>query len=101
MSGGINLLSDSSLVRVVLIDPNGNHYLVFESYPLITSENSFDTLDASDETTFLDGVVCDSLRIDIINAFLDLDSLKLDTNYILFYQNSQGKKNVQKIVKSN
>lgn len=82
MSGGINLLSDSSLVRVVLIDIYGNHYLVFESYPLITLENAFDTISASDETTFLDGVICDSLRIDIINAFLDLDSLKLDTGYI-------------------
>jgi len=82
MSGGVNLLSDSSLVRVVLIDPYGNHYLVYETYPLITLENAFDTINASDETTFLDGVVCDSLRIDIINAFLDLDSLKPDTNYI-------------------
>jgi len=53
MSGGINLLSDSSMVRVVLIDPYANHYLVYESYSLITPVNSFDTLDASDETTFL------------------------------------------------
>ena len=43
MSGGINLYSDSSLVRVVLIDQYGNHYLVFETYPLITLENTFDT----------------------------------------------------------
>jgi len=82
MSGGVNLLSDSSLVRVVLIDTYGNHYMVYEAYPLITLENAFDTLNASDETTYLDGAVCDSLRIDIISAFLDLDSLKLDTNYI-------------------
>ncbi|HNQ59635.1 MAG TPA: hypothetical protein PK028_01115 [Bacteroidales bacterium] len=51
-SGGINLLSDSSLVWVVLIDTYGNHFLVFESYPLITLENAFDTLWASDETTY-------------------------------------------------
>jgi hypothetical protein len=80
MSGGVNLYSDSSLVLVVLIDTCENHYLVFESYPLITTENMFDTLGACDETCFLDGVICDSLRIDIISAFLDLDSLKLDTN---------------------
>ncbi|MFH1298186.1 MAG: C1 family peptidase [Bacteroidota bacterium] len=82
ISGGVNLLSDSSLVRVVLIDTYGNHYMIFESYPLITHENAYDTLHASDETTFLDGVICDSLRIDIISAFLNLDSLKLDTAYI-------------------
>jgi len=81
-SGGVNLLSDSSLVRVVLIDTYGNHYMVFEAYPLITLSNTFDTLGAADETAFLNGVICDSLRIDIINAFLDADSLKLDTAYI-------------------
>jgi hypothetical protein len=82
MTGNVNLYSDSGLVRVVLIDDQGNHTMVFESYPLITHENSFDTLDASDETTFLDGVVCDSLRIDLVNASLELNTLKLDTNYI-------------------
>lgn len=82
IAGGVNLISDSSLVRIVLIDIYGNHYLVYESYPLITHENAFDTINSSDETTFLDGVICDSLRIDIISAFLDLDSLTLDTGYI-------------------
>jgi len=81
-SGGVNLLSDSSLVRVVLIDTDGNQYMIFESYPLITLSNTFDTLGAADETAFLNGVVCDSLHIDIINAFLEADSLKLDTAYI-------------------
>lgn len=82
MSGGVNLLSDSSLVRVILVDTFGNHYMVFESYPLIISETAFDTISASDETTFMDGVICDSIRIDIISAFLDLDSLILDTNFV-------------------
>jgi len=68
MSGKVNLLSDSSLVRVVLIDTWGNHYLVFESYPLITMENTFDTLNVSDETTFLEGVICDSFTIKILRG---------------------------------
>lgn len=82
MSGSVNLYSDSSLIRVILIDVYGNHHLVFESYPMITYGNAFDTLNACDETKYLDGIICDSLRIDIISAFLDLDSLILDTNYI-------------------
>jgi len=36
MSGSVNLYSDSSLIRIILIDTYGNHHLVFESYPLIT-----------------------------------------------------------------
>jgi len=82
MSGSVNLYSDSSLIRIILIDTYGNHHLVFESYPLITYDNNFDTLNACDETKYLNGVQCDSLRIDIISAFLDLDSLNIDTNFI-------------------
>jgi len=80
--GNVNLYRDSSLVRIVLIDSNGNHWLVFESYPLITDTNSFIFSAGCDETCFLDGIVPDSIRIDIISAFLTLDSLKLDTNFI-------------------
>ena len=80
--GNVNLYSDSSLVRIVMVDSYGNHWLVYESYPLITDTNSFVFNAGCDETCFLDGIVPDSIRIDIISAFLTLDSLKLDTNYI-------------------
>ena len=80
--GNINHYSDSSLVRVVMVDSYGNHWLVYESYPLITDTNSFVFTAGCDETCFMDGIVLDSIRIDIISAFLTLDSLKLDTNYI-------------------
>ena len=80
--GNVNLYSDSSLVRIVLVDYYGNHWLVFESYPLITDTNSFIFTAGCDETCFLDGIVPDSIRIDLISAFLTVDSLKLDTSYI-------------------
>ena len=80
--GSIQLYSDSSLVRVVLVDTYGNHLLIFESYPLITDTNSFTISGGCDETCFLDGIVPDSIRVDIISAFCTLDSLKIDTNYI-------------------
>ena len=80
--GSIQLYCDSSLVRVVLVDSYGNHLLIFESYPLITDTNSFSVVAGCDETCFLDGIIPDSLRIDIISAFCTIDSLKLDTNYI-------------------
>jgi len=80
--GNVNLYSDSSLVRIVLVDSYGNHWLVFESYPLITDTSSFVFSAECDETCFLDGIMPDSIRIDLISAFITLDSLKLDTNYI-------------------
>lgn len=33
ITGSVELLSDSSLVRVVLLDNNSNHYLLYEAYP--------------------------------------------------------------------
>jgi hypothetical protein len=80
--GNINLYSDSSLVRIVLVDSYGNHWLVYELYPLITDTSSFVFTAGCDETCFIDVIIPDSIRVDIINAFLTIDSLKLDTNYI-------------------
>lgn len=75
LSGGITLLSDSSLVRVVLIDNMGNHFLIFETYPLITNVRSFNFIKACDETCYLAGIIPDSLRIDLIDAIFTLDTL--------------------------
>jgi len=80
--GSIQLYGDSSLVRIVLVDAYGIHLLIYESYPLITDTNSFTLSGVCDETCFLDGIVPDSLRVDIISAFCTIDSLKFDTNYI-------------------
>jgi len=83
ITGNINLLSDSSLVRVILIDHYGNHYLVYEAYPMIILSNSFSFNNKCDETCFLDGITPDSLRIDIINAFITIDFLKPGVTPIL------------------
>lgn len=76
------LYSDSSLVRIILIDQSSNHYLVYETYPLITLTDKPSAGGACDETCFMDGVIPDSIRIDIINATVTLDVLNADTGYI-------------------
>ncbi len=83
MTGAVELLSDSSLVRVVLIDYNSNHYLLYEAYPLITTSKSFNVDGVCDETGYLNGIVPDSIRIDIINANITIDVLNVETGYIL------------------
>lgn len=82
VSGNVQLFSDSSLVRIVMIDRNGNRFLVFETYPLITLNNSFDFNEACDETCFLEGILPDSIRVDIINASVKLNTIYQDTNFI-------------------
>ncbi len=77
----VELLSDSSLVRVVMIDTSSNHYLVYESYPLITFSRNYTAEEVCDETCFMNGIVADSLRIDLINAVVTIDTLSIDTGY--------------------
>lgn len=80
--GSVQLFSDSSLLRVVLVDAYGNNLLIYESYPLITDSNTFSIVAGCDETCFMPGIIPDSLRVDIISAFCTIDSLKIDPNYI-------------------
>ena len=42
ISGSVQLLSDTSLVRVILTDSNGNEWMVYEAYPMIVGDTSFD-----------------------------------------------------------
>lgn len=76
------LYSDSSLVRIILIDQSSNHYLVYETYSLIALTDKPSTGGTCDETCFMDGVIPDSIRIDIIDARVTLNILNADTGYI-------------------
>jgi len=50
ISGEVELFSDTSLVRVILSDQNGNEWMVYEAYSLIL-HCGFSTLtEAADET---------------------------------------------------
>ncbi|MCX6244312.1 MAG: hypothetical protein NTU98_06350 [Bacteroidetes bacterium] len=75
VTGSITLISDSSLARIIVVDHAGNHFLLYEAYPLIDTANTFSFAAACDETCFLDGIYPDSIRIDIINALVSLDTL--------------------------
>lgn len=52
LTGHITLNSDTSLVRVILVDENFNKYMVYEAFPLITTKMDFDIEDACDETCY-------------------------------------------------
>lgn len=66
--GKVKLHSDTSLLRVVMVDQYGDDFLVYETYPLITANDTFNIVAGCDETCYMSGLIATSLRIDIINS---------------------------------
>ena len=79
ITGNVELNSDSSLIRVILIDDRSNEYLVFESYPLLADSAHFSFRQLGEETSLLEQVVPLSLRIEIHHASLFLAELVTST----------------------
>ncbi|MCP4310474.1 MAG: T9SS type A sorting domain-containing protein [Bacteroidetes bacterium] len=75
ITGHVVLNSDSSLIRVILIDDHNNEYLVFESYTLLADSTHFSISQLGEETSLLRQVVPSSLRIEILDASLFLTEL--------------------------
>jgi len=68
INGTIRLLSDTSLVRIIVIDQTGNQFFAYEAYPLISLGDTFSIRAGCDETCYSDGLYPSSLKIDIINC---------------------------------
>ena len=73
ISGHSQLNSDTSLVRVLLIDNQGKSYLVYEDFYLTASNMAFQ--DMAFETAYLDSVTPDKLKIIIRDATLYLNDV--------------------------
>jgi len=78
--GEVSLSSDTSLVRILFVDEDDIHYLVFEAYPLICESLDFSFTQHCDETCYLDQVHPYSLIIQVIDAELELKDLYYDTD---------------------
>jgi hypothetical protein len=96
ISGSVHLDSDTSLVRVILTDQQGQEWMVYEAYPLIVSDTAFDIKDGCDETCYLEETMPISLSIQIIDAELYITTLNLITEprenlSILQYQAKRNK----------
>ena len=77
ISGSVQLNSDTSIVRIILVDSYENEYLVFESYPLIDTLNSFSFTNKCEETCLLDATTPQSLKIQIINAQCHISKINM------------------------
>ena len=82
LSGNITLNSDTSLVRVILVDENYNEYMVYEAYPLIVTSMDFDIADICDETCYLNGITPSSLIIQLNDASVRLQNTVYSTSFV-------------------
>ena len=80
MSGKVVLNSDTSLVRIVMIDNIGEEYMLFESYSMIVDTNVYSFSNYTDETKYLHNIKPQSLRIYAEDASVYLQSIYVNTN---------------------
>ena len=73
ISGRSQLNSDTSLVRILLVDNQGKSYLVYEDFYLTASNMEFQ--DMAFETAYLDSVVPNQLKIIIRDATFYLNDI--------------------------
>jgi hypothetical protein len=82
ISGSVQLSSDVSLVRVLLVDTASHEHLVYEAYPLIVQNRSFAIAGVCEETCFLDGTSVSALRIQLIKGSIQLEEISYLTSAV-------------------
>jgi len=82
INGTVNLYSDSSLVRIVLIDNLFNELLVYEAYQYISPESPFEITNECDETCYSNGFVPYSIQIQVTDASIEIFSLDLRSSLV-------------------
>jgi hypothetical protein len=81
ISGHVSLSSDTSLVRVILTDNSGNEWMVYEAYPFIHPHWKLDLNEVADETMYRQIINPYSLKIQIVNASLELEMAVKQNRY--------------------
>jgi uncharacterized protein (TIGR02145 family) len=83
ISGTVNLNSDTSLVRVVLIDKKYNEYLIYETYSMLAGKVSFTIEQAGEETFALDNISPNSVLVEIINATFYFEEIQYNSDMLV------------------
>ena len=74
VSGKVTFQNSSSFVRIVLKDNYNYEHLVYDNYPLLADDMAVAFSNKAMETIALDDVVPQSIRIEVHNAVLELES---------------------------
>jgi hypothetical protein len=75
LSARIELNRQNSLVRVTLLDQDLREHLIYEAYPLIVDTSQFSIEEACEETCTLDSAKPYSIKLELVDATIDLDKL--------------------------
>ncbi|MDL2241119.1 hypothetical protein LJC25_02705 [Bacteroidales bacterium OttesenSCG-928-K03] len=75
ISGHVTLNSDTSFVRIVVNDNNGNAYMLYEVYPMLVNERSFNYEYECEETCFLDNYFPNELHIHVKDANITIKKI--------------------------
>jgi len=100
-SGEIGLHSDSSLVRMILMDDSYNEYLVYEAYPILSGSGQISVIESGEESLFLDNIIPVRVSIELVDASVFLkefiisqeETYQATTKGALLLQQSQNKIN--------
>src|SRR5512133_3298373 len=79
ISADIRFDSDTSLVRIILIDQFNREFLVFETYPLISGLTEFSVDSTGDETMVLRNILPAAIRMELTDASVFLKEISLNT----------------------
>ena len=75
ISGDISLYSDSSLVRLILVDHTGCEHLIYETYPILEGSKHFSVAGVAEETSFLDQVIPERVTVELVDASIHLKEI--------------------------
>lgn len=85
------LLSNKSIARVVLIDQNFNEHLIYEIFPLLSSNLSLSVDDICEETNIVEGIKPYSLYIELEGASINLKEITYATGVKQGFEIQQAK----------
>jgi hypothetical protein len=104
ISCDITFNSDTSLVRIILVDEHYNEYLVCETYPLLNESNTFSLNDFAEETSYLFNIIPHMIEIEVVDASVFLKEITTSKEERLITKatiDRSLKQNLEKIKKVN
>ncbi len=75
ITADISLYSDSSLVRLILVDHNGYEYLIYETYPILAGLKQFSVAGVAEETSSLNQVIPFKVTVELVDASIHLKEI--------------------------
>jgi len=99
ISGYVELISDSSLIRIILQTDIGEEYLIFESHHMINLTDTFNFYSQGEETKYLSRTTPLYLKVEIVDANLTIFNFntKDEPNINLDYLKIKHKNSIDSI----